>query len=246
MFAFFYLCLPMFTRAALVRWQLKNRANSDPGGILRILEYASMTERPRSSQGRPRKAPTAPKSPNNSGANRHCAYDIAYPWMHFGTVRMKLKNLPEVFRHDFWQKYSIYQEKPRSSLHTQGKGEFFLAAVESQESPGGKRPCGRNVPQVKSGVPFLPSIGFAKRTGHANRLDQVHLLLDEDFPRHRAVKPVDDSARDISGNRTYRPVCRCPHRSWKFQQVNLADNKVISRKSKRSPAGGRVIDIPLI
>ena len=55
-----------------------------------------------------------------------------------------------------------------SGFHAQHEGDFFLALIEGQEGPGGKRPGGGQVPQVKSGVALAPAVAFAKRTGHGD------------------------------------------------------------------------------
>jgi hypothetical protein len=82
----------------------------------------------------------------------------------------------------------VWQGLPqKSSFHAQGAGDFFLALVERKEGPGGKRPRGGKVPQVKSrnkpSLPFLQQhageVGFCARPFRRYVLEElVHLGID--------------------------------------------------------------------
>lgn len=53
------------------------------------------------------------------------------------------------------------------SGHAHEGGNPFLALVEGQKHSGGKRPGGRQMPQVKRGMPLFPAVRLAEASCHA-------------------------------------------------------------------------------
>ena len=101
------------------------------------------------------------------------------------------------------------------SSHSQQFGDPLLPLVECQKDAGGKRPSRGQVPQVKRGVPFLPTMCLAEAANHVECFVFQQALSLEYLTVHRPVETIDDPARHRFGDRILPAMNRCAHRSGK-------------------------------